>query len=284
MSSISIRPFATIDEYHACVDLQEDTWGKGFSERVSPAILKVAQILGGVSAGAWDEEGRLVGFVFGLTGQRDGEVVHWSDMLAVRPELRDSGLGRRLKVYQRADVLSRGIEKMFWTFDPLRSRNAHLNITRLGAVVREYVQDMYGDTDSPLHRGIGTDRMIALWLLSSERVDRRVAALSGSGGSDAESDSAEMFSGTPLALDGMLDGPHPRPGAPDTSLGNEEVRVSIPSDIGALMADDPALAVEWRRATRAVFDHYLSSGYEVREFQRGAPMSAYLLARMTEQA
>ena len=283
MSSISIRPFATIDEYHACVDLQEDTWGRGFSERVSPAILKVAQILGGVSAGAWDEEGRLVGFVFGLTGQRDGEVVHWSDMLAVRPELRDSGLGRRLKAYQRDDVLSRGIEKMFWTFDPLRSRNAHLNITRLGAVVREYVQDMYGDTDSPLHRGIGTDRMIALWLLTSERVAERVAAL-GSGQPPTEPNAAGVFSDSPCALEGALEGPHPRPGTPDTSLGNECVRVSIPSDIGALMADDPSLAVEWRRATRAAFDHYLSRGYEVREFQRGSPLSTYFLLRITEHA
>ena len=279
MSGRTIRPFTTIEEFRACVDLQEDTWGRGFSERVSPAILKVGQMLGGVSAGAWDDTGRLVGFVFGLTGVRGGEIVHWSDMLAVRPEARDSGLGRCLKAYQRDDVRSRGIEKMFWTFDPLRSRNAHLNITRLGAVVREYVQDMYGDTDSPLHRGIGTDRMIALWLLSSERVVARMDALER-----GEVYPATEPSAAPFALRADTGGPHPTPGDPDTTLGNDGVRVAIPSDVGTLMADDPALAVAWRQATRTVFDHYLKNGYEVRGFERGTPTSSYLLARITEEA
>jgi chorismate synthase len=279
LSGITIRPFATVEEYRACVDLQEETWGRGFSERVSPAILQVAQILGGVSAGAWDEEGRLVGFVFGLTGLRDGEVVHWSDMLAVRPGLRDAGLGRRLKAYQRQDVMSRGIEKMFWTFDPLRSRNAHLNVTRLGAVVREYVQDMYGDTDSPLHRGIGTDRMIALWLLSSERVAGRVGAVMGGG---PLPDTGSLFDGAGVALDGDVSGELPRPLEPDTGLGNDFLRVAIPSDIGALMEQDAELAVSWRQATRAVFGHYLATEYEVREFARGAVISSYLLARRAD--
>jgi predicted GNAT superfamily acetyltransferase len=295
VSDVTIRPFTTIEEYRACVELQEDTWGQGFSERVSPAILKVGQLLGGVSSGAYDADGNLVGFVFGLTGQRNGEVVHWSDMLAVRPEIRDSGLGRRLKAYQREEVLSRGVEKMFWTFDPLQSRNAHLNISRLGAVVREYVCDMYGDTDSPLHHGIGTDRMVALWLLESPRVERRVADMlgqldgTGSGvrpglraGAESEHSGEARVGSWPLALDADLSGPHPTPGRPDIGLGNEAVRVMIPSDIGTLMGDDLPLAVEWRAATRAVFDHYIGRGYEVREFERGTPVSTYLLARMRE--
>jgi len=93
MSPYQIRPFKTIEEYRECVALQEETWGQGFTERVAPAILKVAQILGGLSAGAYAADGSLVGFVFGMTGVRDGELVHWSDMLAVRRGLRDSGLG-----------------------------------------------------------------------------------------------------------------------------------------------------------------------------------------------
>ena len=117
--SYSIRPFSTIEEYRACVDLQEETWGHGFSERVSPAILKVSQMLGGVAAGAYDRDGHLVGFVYGMTGVRDGEVVHWSDMLAVKRGLRDTGLGRKLKAHQREVLLARDVTKMHWTFDPL---------------------------------------------------------------------------------------------------------------------------------------------------------------------
>jgi predicted GNAT superfamily acetyltransferase len=278
VSDVQIRPLASIEDYRACVALQEETWGVGFSERVSPAILKVAQILGGVSSGAFTDDGRLVGFVFGLTGPRRGEVVHWSDMLAVRPELRDTGLGRRLKAYQRREIVSRGVEKMLWTFDPLRSRNAHLNITRLGAVVREYAVDMYGDTDSPLHRGIGTDRFVALWLLTSGRVEDRVGAIeSGSIRLPTTPDPT-----APLALTADESRPWPRPGDPLLSLGNDTVRVTIPADIGQLMEDDPSLARAWREATRTVFAHYLGRGYEVREFGRGTTVSTYELALIRE--
>lgn len=273
----TIRPFASTEEFHECVDLQEATWGQGFSERVSPAILQIAQILGGISSGAYDRSGRLAGFVFGLTGVRDGAVVHWSDMLAVRPEARDAGLGRRLKLHQREEILARGIDTIFWTFDPLQSRNAHLNITRLGAVVREYRENMYGQTDSPLHRGIGTDRFVALWRLDSRRVRTRIAA-----------GRAPEVREAPHALAASLpESPgreaHPRPGPPELSSGNDPLRVSIPSDIGGLMNDDPGLALEWRVATRRVFGHFLSRGYQVVEFERGRRVSDYLIATIPDQ-
>lgn len=296
----TIRPFESTADYRACVDLQEATWGDGFSERVSPAILKVSQILGGVAAGAYDDEGALVGFVFGLTGVRDGRTVHWSDMLAVRPGLRDSGLGRQLKEYQREDLLSRGVDTMFWTFDPLQSRNAHLNITRLGAVVREYRINMYGESDSPLHRGIGTDRFVALWLMDSDRVRHRLGGGDASSRHDAPSSEhapssesasssgkASAFKNAPYALSAREGArtAHPQPGLPELDhLGNDRVRVSIPSDVGTLMKDDMGLAVEWREATRAVFDRYMSAGFQVLEFQRGRPVSTYLLSRLEKDA
>lgn len=287
----TIRPFETIQDFRECVELQEDTWGRGFSERVSLAILKVSQILGGVASGAYDADGTLVGFVFGMTGVRDGELAHWSDMLAVRPEARDSGLGRRLKAYQREVMLEQGVEKMYWTFDPLRSRNAHLNLTRLGAVVREYRVDMYGaETDSPLHRGIGTDRFVALWLLSSERVRTRIAAWAGGSAGPVDGEGpgspgpaeAVGLASAPFALEAVEGTPHPTPGEPRLDLGNDAVRVAIPSDIGGLMAADTDLAVRWRHATRAVFRHYIAEGLEVREFERGERSSTYVLARRGE--
>ena len=272
MSDPTIRPFETIEEYRACVALQEETWGHGFSERVSPAILKVSQILGGVAAGAWDEDGTLVGFVFGLTGVRDGRTVHWSDMLAVRRGVRDSGLGRRLKEYQRDVLVERGIDTMYWTFDPLQSRNAHLNFAHLGIVVREYREDMYGDTDSPLHEGIGTDRFVALWEMESERVRQRLA---GEGASEPPPSGTERALGV---VSTEADG-HPHPTSPELGLDGERILVAIPARISHVMADDMALAVEWRKATRAVFTHYLDAGWHVREFLRGEQTSDYVLMR-----
>ena len=278
VDAYTIRPFATTEEYRECVALQEATWGEGFSERVSPAILKVAQILGGVAAGAYDADGRLVGFVFGMTGLRHGEIAHWSDMLAVLPEARDAGLGRRLKAYQRDQVMARGVETMYWTFDPLQARNAYLNLTKLGAVVREYEVNMYGDTDSPLHRGIGTDRFIALWLLSSPRVVERMAVSSERSGRRPVSVCDEMDVGIALQAD-VSAGP-PRPSPPFLGVGHDCVGVQIPSDIGGIMKDDMTLAQRWREATREVFLHYLAAGYEVSGFVRENRVSSYLLSRV----
>ncbi|MEX2465788.1 MAG: GNAT family N-acetyltransferase [Gemmatimonadota bacterium] len=285
-----LRPFRALEDYRACVALQEETWGVGFSERVPTAILKVAQSLGGVAAGAFDGEGRLAGFVFGMTGpDESGEVVHWSDMLAVRAEAAGSGLGVRLKAWQRDSVVARGVRRMLWTFDPLRARNAHLNLNKLGAVVREYRRDMYGDTDSVLHRGIGTDRFVAVWLLESERVAGRMErALSerSSGRADPGRPAPPPDQDVPdpallpFALQAVGPAEALRPGSARLDLDSERVGVAIPADIGAVMHRDAGLAVAWREATRETLMHYLERGYEVRALMRregAAPV--YVLSR-----
>jgi predicted GNAT superfamily acetyltransferase len=105
-----------------------------------------------------------------LPGYRDGMPYLHSHMLAVLPQYRNLGVGRRLKLAQRDDALSRGIDLMEWTFDPLEIRNAHLNIARLGAIVRRYQPDFYGPSSSPLQGGLPTDRLYAEWWLRSDRV------------------------------------------------------------------------------------------------------------------
>lgn len=273
MSRYSIRPFRTLEDYRECVDLQERVWGRGFSERVPVAILKVSQRLGGVAAGAYDDEEALAGFVFGMTGVEGDEIVHWSDMLAVRPGLRDRGLGTRLKAHQRRVLLERGIGRVYWTFDPLEARNAYLNFAKLGIVVREYSENMYGETDSPLHRGIGTDRFVALWLIDTARVRERLEEgrpppSPGEVEAEAALEAEEV--------DGL-----PAPGAPRLDLDAERVSVAVPAEIQDLKERSIETAVAWRDATRRVFVHYLDRGWEVRELIRGEgdPVSRYLLHR-----
>jgi len=272
MTSWEIRPFKTIEEFRACEKLQEETWGEGFSERVPAAILKVAQILGGISAGAYARDGSLVGFVWGMTGLREGELVHWSDMLAVKRGLRDSGLGTRLKAYQREVMMERGVTKMHWTFDPLQSRNAYMNFSKMGIVVREYAKDMYGETDSPLHRGIGTDRFIALWLMDSERVRRRMAG-------EERGPDVGVLGVYPAALGASLPGGDrpPEPGRVFLGMEDAVVSVAIPADISAIMVESMELAVAWRHSTRMALTHYMDRGYEVRELVRDQHTSHYLL-------
>ena len=273
MSGWFIRSFRTHRDYQACIALQEATWGTDFSERVPAALMIVGRRLGGVAAGAFAEDGSLAGFVFGLSGIERGVPVHWSDMLAVRSDCRGSGLGLRLKRYQRDRVLEAGIRRMYWTFDPLESRNAHINLARLGVVVREYVENMYGQTDSPLHRGIGTDRFVALWRLDAPRVRRRLAG-------EESPPTIEELAHVPRVLDGGP-GPStwPEPEAREASSASE-VLVAIPSDIQALKSASPELAARWREATRPVLQGYLSRGYEIRELVRQPRVSHYLLRRI----
>ncbi len=269
---LTIRPFASLEEYEACAEFQEEIWGRGFSEKVPAAILMIANRLGGLAAGAYDETGGLQGFVFGLTGVEAGELVHWSDMLAVKDSGRDRGLGTRLKWYQRRVMLARGVRRMRWTFDPLQSRNAYVNFAKLGIVSREYVVNMYGITDSPLHRSLDTDRLVATWELDSARVEARA---SGSPGASALDDS--RWPQIPCALPVGWHGAYPSPETPTLDLAEDRLLVGVPPVIDRIMDEAVDLAIRWREATRAVFTEYLSRGYQVREFFRRDAASYYLL-------
>jgi predicted GNAT superfamily acetyltransferase len=251
---VDVRRVATLAEYHECVAIQRETWGADFSECVPATILLVAQKLGGVVAGAFTAGGRMLGFVFGMAGVVDGRPTHWSDMLAVRPEARGAHLGERLKRCQRELARAAGAEAMYWTFDPLVARNAHLNLARLGARAVEYVPNMYGaDTGSPLHGGLPTDRLVARWDLGpGDGAPRDGAAAAGGPRPGALA--------TPVAPDGTPTFAAPPPGA-------ARVRISVPHDVDALA---PALRAAWRAATREAFLAQLRRGYAVTAFRRAA--------------
>ena len=271
-SDLVIRPFSDLDEYQACTDFQEEIWGQGFNERVSAAILMVANRIGGLSAGAFDADGVLQGFVFGLTGIEDGELIHWSDMLAVRTGRRDEGLGTRLKLYQRETLLTRGVRRMRWTFDPLQSRNAYVNLRKLGIVTKEYVPDMYGDTGSPLHRGVGTDRLVAFWEMDSSRTKKRIR------GEEPPLDGSYLET-LPRVVPTQLVGPLPVPGSTVLDLDGPTLLLSIPADVDGVVEADPELALRWREVTRKGFLHYLPRGYQVTELIPQRHVSHYVLTQ-----
>jgi len=244
--------------------------GEGFSERVAVAILKVSQRLGGVAAGAYDVEGGLAGFVFGMTGVQDGEIVHWSDMLAVRPESQDTGLGMRLKAYQRGELIAKWITRMLWTYDPLEAKNAHFNLNKLGATAGEFVQDMYGRTDSPLHRGIGTDRFVPTWAMDSPRVIERL--VEGRTGPDPGADH-----GAKRTFEVGREGGLGLPGEPDLTIDADRILVPIPRSIQAVRDASFEAALRWRTVTRSVLSTYLERGFEAREFYTRNGWGEYLL-------
>lgn len=263
MSTGVIRPVESLEELRAVVALQEEVWGRDFSERVPVAVLKIVPRLGGVTAGAFDDEGVLLGFVFGLTGPRDGRTVHWSHMLAVRPGHEGRGLGRRLKEYQRERLLEIGVTRAYWTFDPLESRNAWLNLVRLGAVATEYLPDMYGDTDSPRHRGVGTDRLLAVWDLDSDRVRERVDG----GRSDRSVGPPDRADGDglPRAFEVETGDALPRPVGPTRIPPERPFLVPVPRNLQQILSRDPELGRRWREATREALRPALDAGDRVGE-------------------
>jgi predicted GNAT superfamily acetyltransferase len=273
VSDIVIRPLADAEERLACVRLQEATWGNGFTDRVPSSILMIAQMTGGVASGAFDGD-RLVGFVFGISGVRGDRRVHWSDMLAVLPEYRDRGIGYRLKLHQRDLLLEKEVETVFWTFDPLVARNAYLNLRRLGAISRTYKRDLYGRSDSPLHAGIGTDRLLAEWWIDSAHVLRSLA-----GERPLPPPHEER---TLVNPPGPVAGPHPRPGDGLAAPGGPSLEIAIPADIQPLKEDDPALGEAWRGNVRAAFETSFNAGYEAVDMLRGDRLARYILARRTD--
>jgi predicted GNAT superfamily acetyltransferase len=168
-AAIHIQSLTSLEDFERCVVLQLEVWGYSDGDVIPRRVFVVAQRIGGQVLGAFDGD-TIVGFAMSLPGYRDGRPYLHSHMLAVLPQYRNSGIGRRLKLAQRDDAIARGFDLMEWTFDPLEIRNSHLNISRLGVIVRRYQADFYGPSSSPLQGGLPTDRLYAEWWLRSERV------------------------------------------------------------------------------------------------------------------
>jgi chorismate synthase len=281
-AGLTLRQLAGPDDYRACFELQLASWGRRFEGVVPPSVLKISQRVGGVLAGAFAADGRLLGFVYGLTGVRPPggpratafgplpEIFHWSHMLAVAPESRDLGLGTRLKLFQRELLLPLGVGTVEWTFDPLEARNAHLNLNRLGAEVVEYVEDMYrGEEGSELSSGIGTDRFIVAWQIAGARALAAISRL-GPGHPPAGDRLAEAAG--PRAPARFADAPAFESGEPgEPQLPDApRVRIEIPARIQELKERDPERALAWRLGTRRAFEAYLGRGYRVTACWRDA--------------
>jgi predicted GNAT superfamily acetyltransferase len=266
VSQLTLRALDTRADYQACVRLQRDTWGDDFTDVVPATILMVSQRVGGISGGAFNADGRLVGFVFGVSGVRDGALSHWSDMLAVPPELRGQGLGKRLKAYQRDALLALGIRRAHWSYDPLVARNANLNLNGLGAVVVDYVVNMYGDTGSTLHIGLDTDRLVVEWRLDSPGVENALANCPA--GVPAPAETPVVDRDTPL----------------DALPRSPWLRVTVPADIAPLKRDAPDEARVCQRVVRHAFQTYLAEGYRVAGFEppKGGPVGCYILTNERE--
>ena len=166
---MTIRPLTQITEFQECVELQREAWGSADLDIMPTRYFITHLHIGGLVLGAFDGD-RLVAFVNASPALRDGTAYWRSHMLAVSRSHWNSGIGAELKLAQRDHARQRGIHLIEWTFDPLESKNAHLNIRKLGAIVRRYYPNLYGTTTSALQQGLDSDRLIAEWWIDMPRI------------------------------------------------------------------------------------------------------------------
>ncbi len=238
---IEIRGLSGLEELNEAVRLQKEIWGFADIELLPLRLFVVAQKVGGQTLGAFDG-GRMVGFLLAIPGLKQGTMYLHSHMMGVLPEYRNLGVGRRLKLAQREEALSRGIRLVEWTFDPLELKNAYFNIERLGAIVRRYVRNQYGTTSSPLHGGLPTDRCVAEWHLDSPRVR---AVVEGRG----------------------------------AERGPVLERIAIPADIAEIRAREPEKARSIQAAASDRFEECFRQGLAVIGFENTVESGVYLLGQ-----
>jgi predicted GNAT superfamily acetyltransferase len=258
--SVIIRDLQSIEDLEQAETVEREVWGLVDRDVMPLALMIATKEAGSVWVGAFDGP-KLAGFAFGFLGMEAGHVTLHSHMLAVREPYRDLDLGYKLKLAQRDRTLAMRVSEMTWTFDPLQSRNAHLNFDKLGVVSDIYKIDFYGpETSSVLHQN-GTDRLWVRWPLASRRVRDRLQ------GKEYRPEVLDAFSRLQPLVQFNGDG-KPLRNDLATALARQRIAIQIPSDIGAVEQKDPGLAREWREATKWAFTEALRAGFFVAEFAR----------------
>ncbi len=258
--TIVYRDLFTLDDFARAVALEERIWGLR-DETVPVSVFAAAVPRGAVLLGAFDGD-ECVGLAYSFPALSHGRTIHWSHMIGVADGYRRGGLGRRLKLVQRERVRALGLDRIDWTFDPLRAVNAHLNLRRLGAVVEHYEVNVYGASASPLHGTIPTDRFLAQWWLNAEHVEAR---LGDDPGPDADRTRAVLLNPT-REDNGWMVCDWDVPAATDAPC----VAVAIPPRFDAMLATDPDIALRWRLTSRRLFQGLLTGGFRVVDFERAA--------------
>jgi len=266
---IIIRPLQSFEDMGRAEALQLLVWPGSEMEIVPSHLLLAIAHHGGVVLGAFDRD-LLVGIVMGFLGtdtMSPGRVAmarlkHCSHILGVHPDYRNRGVGYRLKLAQRERVMRDGVRLITWTYDPLLSVNAHLNIRQLATICRVYLRDVYGELRDELNAGISTDRFQVEWWLTSSRVDSRVDS------QRPPLDLANYLSAGATKLNPCVLNeqdlliPAEKWFTPD---GNLQL-VEIPSDYLHLKKLDIELARAWRQHTREIFEYVFAEGFIITDY------------------
>ena len=269
MPRVEVRLLRSVAECRQCERIQMQVWG---ALAVGGEVMTVTQKYGGAVIGTM-VDGKVVGFIYAFLARYHGRLIHWSHMMAVEAKFRDQGFGFRMKLMHRELALAQGLKSICWTYDPLQSRNARLNISRLGAGVDQYVPDCYGQFPSRLEKGLPSDRFVVNWRIGTARVRERLRH-----GALPFEPALRRVNETRLNARGLLENRALR-----LDLTDPRLLVEIPSCTDAMRSEALPLARRWRLETRRILERYLSVGYGVEDFFPPQPATEarcfYLLRR-----
>lgn len=271
--AISIFPVTKIEECRIIEQLQLQIWGGNGIEVTPDHLLLTMAKEGGVVLLATTETGQPVGFGYGfLATTESGGLKLASHQVGVLPAYQDTGLGFELKLAQREVALARRLDLITWTFDPLQSRNARLNLRKLGAVSNTYFRNLYGQMRDELNQGLPTDRFRVDWWLTSTHVIARLAGRSP----ELWLPAVECPLLNPAT---MLDNGLAVPAATFDLPTGKFCLVEIPADLTQLKTQAPELALQWRLQTRRLFESAFAAGYTAIDLLRRDGRSYYLLQK-----
>lgn len=245
------------EEFRHLEEVHRAVWG---DEGVPTTLQRALQDNGGLVLGAFADI-YLAGFALSLIGWDGTSLYHYSHLTAVRPEYQNHHLGFRLKAFQRDEVLKLGLSEIRWTFDPLQSRNAWLNVRRLGGTPDRYFIHYYGQMADTINAGMETDRVRVRWELSSPHVEERVAGKTPT----AEEDHDRWKRSVAIVETEVGDKGFRSPTAVAEPTGGP-AHLEIPFDLSAIREHEPAAMRTWRHAVRDAFRAAFDMHYRVEDF------------------
>lgn len=255
-----LRHLQNPEEFREAEEVQVAAWGMVEEHPIPSPLQRAIEDNGGLVLGAFTED-RLAGLSLGFLGREGGTEFHYSHMTAVRPEFQNHRLGFRLKCYQREEARKQGLGEIRWTYDPLQSKNAFLNVRLLGARPRVYHVHYYGPMGSAVNRGLASDRFRVSWELESPRVAARI----GGRYPTPDEDLSTWKAGQSL-VDTEVDRAGVRIPMSVSSPSGPTASVEIPFDLASVRSREPAALHSWREATRTALREALTVGYQVDDF------------------
>ncbi|WP_391207929.1 GNAT family N-acetyltransferase [Psychrobacillus sp. L4] len=257
--TIAIRVLKSTEEMRLVQQLEETVWGMG-SIPVHQTLTAVKN--GGLIIGAFDMK-KLVGFSYGFAGFKNDEVYLCSHMLGVHPAYQLRGIGKKLKDKQLIIAKDMGYKLITWTFDPLESRNAYLNVSKLYGIVDTYIENCYGEMEGGLNAGLPTDRLQIEWRITSKRVEDKWMPVN-------------LIYEQPFQI---IVSKHNQPMLVEPFLFEpiqEGYELPIPRHIQEIKTVDPELALNWRLQTRKIMQQLFTAGYALVSVRKTVePVSYY---------